>query len=96
MTITQKLFQLKHFFVHFLKGSKVIGVDELATVSICTGVVLVVLLAELRLVPRGHMFLFLKLMLSMSKCACFSIGTFIFSHPGLAKFCLNFDLVVFR
>jgi hypothetical protein len=42
------------------------------------------------------MLLFLKLMLTVGKCACISILTLLVLYPALAKLRLNLQLVIIR
>lgn len=70
--------------------------NELATDTVWTVLVFVKLLTKFSLVPRGNVFLFLKLMLAVSKCASISVWAVLCLDPTLAQLGLDFEFVVPR
>jgi hypothetical protein len=69
-------------------------VDELAPLSVSAGANIMKLLAQLSLIPRGNMFLFLKFSLSMRKGTADAIGALAILHEGLAQLSFDLDLIV--
>ena len=68
----------------------------MAAVPVGTIELLVVLLAQLRLVSGGYMLFLLKFVFTVGECTLIAVRTFLVLLPAFAEFGLDFELVVLR
>lgn len=69
--------------------------NELASYSIGTILVIIKLLAYFCLIKRRNVLFFLELMLSMCKSTRLAVGAEISFHPALTQLSLNLNFIVF-
>jgi hypothetical protein len=96
LLVTHMLFHiyLAVVILQLAQLAQFLRMNELATHAVRAVLIFVKLLAQFGLVPRRNMFLFLKLVLAVGKCASRPIRATFSLDPTLAELGLNLQFVV--